>query len=60
MEERQRLRGQDEEEVGEDGEETHRPHQPDQTVGLSHRADLPVAQGEADGDVALDGHAGQV
>ena len=56
----QRLGGQEDEEVRQDGEQAHGPDQPDQDVGFPDRTDLAVAEGDADGDVALDRHAGQV
>ena len=36
------------------------PYQANQDVGATHGENLSVAKGDADGDVALNGHAGQV
>lgn len=60
VEEVQRLCGQQDEEVRQDGAGTRDPDQSNQDVGFPHRTDLCVAQGDADGDVALHYHPGQI
>lgn len=60
VEEVLRLGGQQDEEIRQDGARARRPDQTNQDVGFLDGADLSVAEGHADGDVALDCHAGQI
>ena len=60
MEEAHGLGRQGDEEVGDGGDHADQPDEADEDVGAVDSADLCVAQRVADGDVALDGHAGQV
>lgn len=60
IEEVQRLRGQCDKEIRKDGKHAGGPDQTDQQQRPPDGADLHVAKREADGDVALQGHAGQV
>lgn len=60
VKELQRLCGQEDEEVWQDGTCTRSPDQTNQDVGFPDGADLAVTEGDADGDVALDRHSSQV
>ena len=60
VEEGHRLRGHEHEEVGQDGECAKHPYEADEGVRAPRCADLCVAQGVADCNIALDSHAGQV
>lgn len=60
VEKLQWLGGQDEKKIWHDEERTHDPDQTDQAVGSPDGTDLPVTEGNADRDVALDCHAGQI
>lgn len=57
LEEAQRLSGHGHKKVGDVGHHTDEPDEADKGVGAACRADLSVAEGVADGDVALNGHA---
>lgn len=60
MKELQRLSDQKDEQVREDRNGSCSPDQTNQDVGVPDGADLTVAEGDADGDVALDRHSSQV
>ncbi|KAF3855736.1 hypothetical protein F7725_016459 [Dissostichus mawsoni] len=59
-EEAEGLGGQKEEEIRHDGERADKPDETHQDEGVSHGADPTVVQREADSDVALHRHAGQI
>lgn len=59
-EDREGLRGQDDDDICEGWDERDAPDQCNQSVGSLHRADLKVMQRSAHRNVPLDGHAGQV
>lgn len=51
--------GHSNEKIGKGGSEAKEEYDPDDPHGACDRADVAVMEGETDGDVALQGHAGQ-